>query len=390
MSDGSRDGYIDPNDPLYYAPRELRARTTSGPRAAPPEPAAEWRSRLTADGPPLQPLGKPQRRDHSEVFSKAVAQALHEAMEPMPVEVPSVLRDTSGRGALFSVVVRFSVAVAVAASIALVLVMAIPGSQSPEVQSTDSGSTSSFWQSVKSSMLPAPQRKRAATLIVQDSSGPANDPLPLGVRVGAPPPGAVVAINGLPVGARLTAGKRVAANEWRVAASEISGVSVIPPDGFVGQMVVAAELRDGDGAALVGSSTRLSWTKAPNAAPPPPIAKPAAVVPAVSIAAPLPAQTEIVRNLDPKEISALVKRGQDLLASGDIQAARLLLLRGAEGRDARAALLLASSYDPILLKQLSANGPLADLEQARNWYQKAKEWGDADAQRQLDALALYR
>jgi len=97
-----------------------------------------------------------------------------------------------------------------------------------------------------------------------------------------------------------------------------------------------------------------------------------------------------VRNLDPQEIAGLIKRGQDLLASGDILSARLLLQRAAEARAARAALLLAATYDPNLLKQLRADGPLADIAQARNWYQKAREWGEPDAQRQLDALAVSR
>jgi TPR repeat protein len=97
-----------------------------------------------------------------------------------------------------------------------------------------------------------------------------------------------------------------------------------------------------------------------------------------------------VRNLDPQEIAGLIKRGQDLLASGDILSARLLLQRAAEARAARAALLLATTYDPNLLKQLGADGPLADIAQARNWYQKAREWGEPDAQRQLDALTVSR
>ncbi|MDI4235520.1 hypothetical protein OZ411_22175 [Bradyrhizobium sp. Arg237L] len=341
---------------------------------------------MTADDPPLQPLGKPRRRDHSEMFTKAVAQAMQEAMEP--IEVPSVLRN-SGRRALLRVGARFAIAAAVAAGIAMILVMAIPASQSPGVRSNAVASIASSWQSLKTSLFPAPQRKRAATLAVEDSSGLADDPLPLGVRVGAPPPGAVIAIGGLPAGARLTAGKRVAANEWRVPASEISAVSVIPPDGFVGQMVVTVELRDGDGAALVGSSIRLSWKPAASVAAQPPAAVVAAA-PARPAAASPPPQMDTVRNLDPKEISVVVKRGQDLLASGDIAAARLLLLRAAEARDARAALLLARTYDPIVLKQLGASGPLADLAQARNWYQKAKEWGEPEAQRQLDALAPIR
>ena len=379
----------DPNDPAYYAPRELRERGTSGQPDEVLKQAAEWRPRLTTEEPPLQPLARPQPRESSEVFTKAVAQALQEQMQPTLVEAQSVLRDNSGRRALFNVVIRFSIAVAIAAGVASIFVMAIPASQRP---ANDPSSISAIWQSVKSSVLPAPQQKRAATLSAQERSGRANDPLPLGIQVGAPFPGAIVAINGLPAGARLTSGQRIA-NEWHVPASEVSGVSVIPPNGFVGQMQLAAELRDTDGAALVASSTRLSWTAAVSAAPPPPAAAPPAAVAAAPVApaaAPPPPQAEIVRNLDPKEISGLVKRGQDLLASGDILSARLLLLRGAEARDARSALLLGTTYDPALLRQLGANGPLADVAQARNWYQKAREWGEPDAQRQLEVLAAPR
>ena len=417
MSDPKHGGNVGPNDPAYYAPRELRERASSGEPDAVLKQAAEWRPRLTTEDPPPQTPGRlPQRRESSEMFTKAVAQALQEQMQPPLVEAPSVLRDALGRRALFSVALRVSIAVAVAAGIASVLVMAIPATQRP---ANDTSSISAIWQQVKSSVLPAPpqpQLKRTATLAAQGGSALVNDALPLGIHVGAPPPAAFVAINGLPAGARLTSGRRVA-NEWRVPASEISGVSVIPSDGFVGQVQVTAELRDGDGAALVAGSTRLSWTAPPRAAAPPPAASavtvpPAAPLPAASppaarvaavppaasaavvtpvapLAASSPPPADVVRNLDPREVLGLVKRGQELLASGDIQSARLLLLRGAEARDARAALLLGTTFDPALLKQLGASG-LADVAQARNWYQKAREWGEPDAQRQLEALAVSR
>ena len=432
MSDAKHEGYVGPNDPAYYAPRELRDRTTSEQPGTMPIQTEEWRPRLTTEGPPLQPFGKPPRRQGSEMFTKAVAQAMQEARETAPVEAPSVLRDLSGRRALLQQVIRFSIAVAIAASIATLLVMAIPSSQRPAGQ--DNVSLPAVWQSVKSSVIPAPQQqpqqKRTATLAVQDGSGFANDPLPLGIHVGAPPPGAFVSINGLTAGARLTSGKRIGPNEWRVPATEISGVSVIPPDGFAGQMLVTAELRDGDGVALTGTSTRLTWAAAPNlaapnlappnlaapslappslapprlaavaprvaaalpaaVAPPVVVAPPVAVAAAVQPAMPAPLQREVVRSLDPREIAALVKRGQDLLASGDVQSARLLLMRGAEARDARAALLVGTTYDPALLRQIGADGPLADIAQARIWYQRAKEWGEPDAQRKLEALALSR
>jgi hypothetical protein len=350
------------------------------------------------------------------MFTKAVAQAMQEARDMAPVEAPSVLRDLSGRRALLQQVIRFSIAVAIAASIATLLVMAIPSSQRPAGQ--DNASLSAAWQSVKSSVTPSapqppPPAKRTATLAVQDGSGFANDPVPLGIHVGAPPPGAFVSINGLTAGARLTSGKRIGAGEWRVPATEISGVSVIPPEGFTGQMLVTAELRDGDGVALTGTSTRLTWqaaapslaavapraAAAPPAAVSPPVvvvpppvamAPPVAVATAAPSALPAPPQAEVVRSLDPREVVALIKRGQDLLASGDVQSARLLLMRGAEARDARAALLVGTTYDPALLRQIGADGPMADIAQARIWYQRAKEWGEPDAQRKLEALALSR
>ncbi|MEH2557665.1 hypothetical protein V1286_005194 [Bradyrhizobium algeriense] len=418
MSDAKHEGYVGPNDPEYYAPRELRERATSEqPSPTLMQNNDGWRPRMPTEGPSLQPFGKPPRRQDSEMFTKAVAQAMQEARDVAPVEAPSVLRDLSGRRALFQQVIRFSIAVAIAASIATLLVMAIPSSQRPAGQ--DNASLSAAWQSVKSSVTPAPQpsapQKRTATLAVQDGSGFANDPVPLGIHVGAPPPGAFVSINGLTAGARLTSGKRVG-SEWRVSATEISGVSVIPPDGFTGQMLVTAELRDGDGVALTATSTRLSWAAAPSVAAPslpvpslaavaptraaaaPPVAVPPPVVlpPPVAVAAaapsamPAPPQAEVVRSLDPREVAALIKRGQDLLASGDVQSARLLLMRGAEARNARAALLVGTTYDPALLRQIGADGPLADAAQARTWYQRAKEWGEPDAQRKLEALALSR
>lgn len=288
MSGGPDESHIDPHDPMYYAPRSPRERAvqpTGAPRRSTEHPSA--------DGPPFPSPGNPRRRDHSDVFSKAAAQAMHEAMEP--IEVPTALRN-SGRRALLSVVVRFAIAAAVAGGAALILVMVIPASQRPGVQSNDATSISSLWQSVKGAIGPAQQRKQLATLALEDSSGPANVPLPLGMRVGAPPSGAIVAINGLLADARLTSGKRVA-NEWRVPASEISAVSVIPPDGFVGQMVAMAELRDSNGAVLVVGSSRLSWKAAASVVPQPSTAV-TAVPPARSLVLSPPPQTEAVRNLD--------------------------------------------------------------------------------------------
>jgi TPR repeat protein len=91
------------------------------------------------------------------------------------------------------------------------------------------------------------------------------------------------------------------------------------------------------------------------------------------------------------EIAASIRRAQELLATGDVKAARALLQHAAELHDARAALALAKTFDPAVSRQSSVadkGGP--DPVQARNWYQKAREWGSPEAQRLLDALASYQ
>ena len=65
----------------------------------------------------------------------------------------------------------------------------------------------------------------------------------------------------------------------------------------------------------------------------------------------------VVRHLDSDEVAALVKRGEDFIASGDLASARLVLQRAAEAGEAQAALLLAGTYDPIVLEKLRIQRP---------------------------------
>ena len=116
----------------------------------------------------------------------------------------------------------------------------------------------------------------------------------------------------------------------------------------------------------------------------PPAAAPAvaalAMPPVASSAAPEPSA------LDADELDRLIKRGADYLAHGDIAAARLVLGRAVAAGDARAALSLAETYDPVVLKRLNVLGFRPDLAQARAWYEKAAGYGSAEASRRLDAL----
>jgi hypothetical protein len=93
------------------------------------------------------------------------------------------------------------------------------------------------------------------------------------------------------------------------------------------------------------------------------------------------------RQLDSDELGKLLKRSETFLNNGDIAAAQLLLRRAAEAGDARAAVALAATYDPLVLKQLGAVGAKDDIAQARAWYQRASQLGSTEAGTRLQELA---
>jgi hypothetical protein len=94
-----------------------------------------------------------------------------------------------------------------------------------------------------------------------------------------------------------------------------------------------------------------------------------------------------VRALDPDSIRLLMQQGEQFVASGDLASARLVYRRAAEAGDAAAALALGATYDPVVLAKIGVRGMGADIEKARSWYEKAKEFGSPDAPRRLEMLA---
>jgi hypothetical protein len=95
---------------------------------------------------------------------------------------------------------------------------------------------------------------------------------------------------------------------------------------------------------------------------------------------------DAIRHIDPNEIASSIRRGNALIASGDLAAARLVLRRPAEAGDAHAAMALAETYDPAILKKLGVHGVVSDVAIARGWYEKAKKFGAAEAIQRLEVL----
>jgi len=366
----------------------------------------------------------------SDAFAEAIARTLREQIKTG--NAPSVLRRHSHLG--------FAAALGAAVACAAVVALACVVFLWPSKDASDDGA----WPALRPSQSatsdpPSTSPQRVSTLVVRNHGGLVNEPLPLGLSVDAPDPAAAVTIKGMLPGARLTAGVPLSFTEWRVPVTEISSVMVIPPADFVGELNLSAELRNADGAALVTSAMQFVWkaaepatavvTSAPSTAassspapasaiqapqppqpataqpplqaPPLPQAQPQQASPQQQTIAALPAtpvpaagaaqpRSDAARELSPNEIAALVRRAQELMATGDVKAARALLIRAAESHDPRVALALAKTFDPIVSRQSTTIDAGPDLNQARSWYQRAKEWGAPEAQRQLDALANYR
>lgn len=81
-------------------------------------------------------------------------------------------------------------------------------------------------------------------------------------------------------------------------------------------------------------------------------------------------------------------RGDQMLAIKDISAARRFYEYAANAGSARAAMLLAKTYDPGFLDELGVVGLRPDPAMATAWYRKAMELGDHDAEASLRRLSM--
>jgi TPR repeat protein len=70
----------------------------------------------------------------------------------------------------------------------------------------------------------------------------------------------------------------------------------------------------------------------------------------------------------------------------DVASARLFYERAAEAGDGRAALRMGQTFDPAFL--VGIRGTQASRENALSWYRRARDLGDAEAERMLKKYEL--
>ncbi len=112
----------------------------------------------------------------------------------------------------------------------------------------------------------------------------------------------------------------------------------------------------------------------------------AATVPATLKPMPQAPTSSAPQALSAQDIAALMARGDQLLADGDIVAARGFYERAAEQGSAPASTAVGKTYDPGFLEQLHVRGTRGDAGLAAQWYRKANAAGDPQAELHLKKL----
>ena len=239
---------------------------------------------------------------------------------------------------------------------------------------------SSFWSLSLERAMAEPAIHRDAKLFVNEQTPqPMDEAVPLGVSVPNADDDTILIFTGIVKGTTLSSGRLLGDHKWWLFARDLRNVMIRPPPHYVGVMDITVELRPSAETAVEDyRMLRFEWAEAK--APDPKVTNQADVLE-------FNLQSQPTHQLDPEENAALLKRGNDLISSGDLAAARLVLPRAAEAGDARAALALAGTYDPVTLQKLPVHGLSPDVAMAHHWYEKAKELGSPDALRRLEMLA---
>jgi hypothetical protein len=298
------------------------------------------------------------------------------SLDPDPVPYPRSLAQPKARGRPSWVKISLYVWLA-AVVLYAVVEMTLAYGRRPVAPRPDSRGASIMAPQL--AVMQGAAKPAVTRLVIEDRQALTNEPLPLGVVLHGATGGEAIVLSGLTQGTHLSAGEALGATGWRVPARELGYVLAYPPMSFVGVMDTAVELRAPDNARLDTQFARLEWVPKSGAAS----AMRASRLDQSDIVLPGSATAK----LSPERLARLVGRGVGFLKDGDFAAARLMLRLPADAGDAPAALLLGATYDPSILAELGVFGLRPDRAAARAWYQRARDFGSAEASRRIERLA---
>ena len=201
------------------------------------------------------------------------------------------------------------------------------------------------------------------------------------------PGNSFVRLRGFPTSVSLTEGHAIAPGAWAIPLLSLASVKAIVPAGVSGRNEISISLVGVDGRTLAESKTALVI-----AAPTPPERVQPEPPPRALLATPPP---RAAAKPPPPDISGeeraraerLMAQGAKHLEQGNISAARMFFQRAAEAGLADAAIRMGATYDPAELGRVSAlAGVSANRNEARRWYELARDLGAPDAEERLGRL----
>jgi hypothetical protein len=201
---------------------------------------------------------------------------------------------------------------------------------------------------------------------------------PFPIRIGPAssiPRDSFVKVRGLPAMAALSDGHVIAPGSWAIALNALPNLKILVPAGVTGTADVVVTLVGLDGAVLAEAKSTLVVRGA--------IAAPKLLVPESRDAGLTPQ--------DRQRALGFIKRGDDLMTAGNVEAARLFYERAADAGLAQGALALAATFDPDELNRRQVVGGLQpDPVAARRWYERARELGADEADEPLRRLSAQQ
>jgi hypothetical protein len=239
---------------------------------------------------------------------------------------------------------------------------------------------------------------RTAKLEVRDAAGAINSPIPLNLAALPADAAMPVAlrITGLPPSAYLTKGVEVAKGEWMLKEADFKSTELIVPHTDVPQIALQVAALDEKTGVQAAPTQRLNVaidTKAvpvPGVPQPkvdgPPRILPVSALPDQGFNKELPAAIPVPLESTNPEVQALITKGDILLKTGDLLAARQFYLRAFDMKATAAAFGVGQTYDPAVYTKYKIKGLSADAQQAAEWYGKAAAEGHQEAATALAGL----
>ena len=182
--------------------------------------------------------------------------------------------------------------------------------------------------------------------------------------------------------------KSALATEVPAKTSEVRGLAIMPPAAGRAQSATLAEPAPIPAASEWEAKLTLGHLLSPPGWPQPKVAvAPGNTLEATStFGSPAPRNRPTVPTLSGAEFAGLLARGDWLFATGDVGSARLLYERAADAGEARAAVRLGETFDPIYLDNSRLRGLQGDPDTAVFWYRHARDLGATGVASRLKRL----